>query len=211
MLGTDDEGTQPRASLRRQRPQCPSVKLRQVQQEVVRDASEAAQTGCSSSTSSRRDCDPSVTRQASIHTRGWTSRTGAGIPRPRSPEADLDPRSAQLWRERQPPEPGWPGSPPHAPFGLYTCVHVHDLAYDVGNSWGELSPVQGVPTSSVSYGRWSMLAMKWGFPHGRFAEISEHLVSTGGVAGMVAPVSAWRLIYRASCPACLNGRFRLPR
>lgn len=125
MLGTDDECTQPRASLPQQRPQCPFVKLRQVQQEVVRDASEAAQTGWFSSTSSRRDCDPSATRQASIHTRGWTSRIGAGIPRPRSPGADLDPRFAQLWRERQPPEPGWPGSPPHGPFGVNTCVYMY--------------------------------------------------------------------------------------
>lgn len=53
--------------------------------------------------------------------------------------------------------------------------------------------------------------MEWGFSHGRFAEICEHLVYLGGDAERLAPVSASRLIYRVSCPACRNGRFRLPR
>lgn len=53
--------------------------------------------------------------------------------------------------------------------------------------------------------------MEWGLSHGRFAEICEHSVYLGGDAERLAPVSAWRLMYRASCPACRNGRCRLPR
>lgn len=35
--------------------------------------------------------------------------------------------------------------------------------------------------------------MRWGFSHGRFAEICEHLVHKGGDAERLASVSAWRL------------------